>query len=373
MTQPRPTAPTAPSSSALAALKFSQGTLSVEQQRFNKLLARTDVLARKIETVRTLADSHRPLFGNTVRPLELKRHALMREMALWLAARLQRKGLTARQKLMVRDILCGLAAALAVLGDAEMQDLHDAHSDMTMEEQEKSTVAEMQQMMEQMLGKPLGNEQQEFATIEEMMHASMAHLSQQAQDQEDARAAKKSRRKKTAGQQQAAQQSLEADGALRTIYRQLVSALHPDRESDAQERTRKTALMKEVNTAYERRDLLALLQLQLRAALADGDMVANLAQDKLRALTALLKERATVLTRELQEAQARTLDEFHMPADAPVTAASLHRHLLALQEHLQDEADMMAQDLLQVQNETAFKRWLREQHEPAHQGFDGFF
>jgi hypothetical protein len=44
-------------------------------------------------------------------------------------------------------------------------------------------------------------------------------------------------------------QTEDATGALRTIYHQLVSALHPDRETDPQEQLRKTALMKEANAA----------------------------------------------------------------------------------------------------------------------------
>jgi hypothetical protein len=346
VTEPRPTYPTAKSGSALATLKIGQSALSPEQQRFNKWLIRTETLARKIKAARTLADSHRPHHGNTVRPLELQRHALMREMALWLATRLQRKGLTARLKHRASDIICELAASLAGRGDSEMQALHDAHSELTLAEQEK-------------------------ATVEDMMRASVAHLRQQEQAQEDARVAQKSRHKKTAGQQQAEQQGLEADGALRTLYRQLVSALHPDRESDAQERTRKTALMKEVNTAYERRDLLALLQLKLKEALADGAMVTNLSQDRLRALTVLLKERATVLTHELREIEAQTLQEFQLQPDAPLTAASLYRHLQAQRDHLQDEITMMQHDLLLVQNDAKLKRWLREQPMPATQDFDG--
>ena len=57
--------------------------------------------------------------------------------------------------------------------------------------------------------------------------------------------------------------------------------------------------MKEANAAYERRDLLALLQLQLRADLAHGDQVATMAKEKLAAMTTLLKDRVAVLNREL--------------------------------------------------------------------------
>ena len=64
--------------------------------------------------------------------------------------------------------------------------------------------------------------------------------------------------------------------------------LHPDRETDHAEQLRKTALMKEANSAYEKRDLLGLLQLQLRAELTDTSKMASMTKDSLAALTALL-------------------------------------------------------------------------------------
>ena len=363
--------PTANSSTALTALKFTDKTLSPEQQRFNKLLARTDALARKIETTRLLADSHRPLHSVTLEPLKKERSVLMRTMVVWLDERLKGKGLSAKNKRMSRDILCGLAAALAMTGDEAMQKLHDAHSDETLEEQEQSAVTDMQALMEAMLGHPVGDTDG-FDSLDDLLRASMKKLSGQDQAREQARAERKKRSKKTASQEQDAQQATDADSALRTIYRQLVSALHPDRESDHHERTRKTALMKEVNAAYERRDLMALLQLQLSTELADGDKVATLARDKVDAFTRLLRERSDVLTRELREIEMRTMSEFGLPAYAPVSAASLKRAMLVQKQHLQADMAMMSRDLARIQNDAEFKRWLKEQHETGQDQFDPF-
>lgn len=356
---------------AVTALKFTSGQLSPEQQRFNKLLTRTEKLARKIETTRALADTHRPMHGATLGPLLTERSALMRNMALRLDERLQRKGLTAKQKRMASEIICSLAAGLAMAGDAAMQQLHDAHSDETLAEQEKSAVADMQELMEDILGKPLGDTQG-FESLQEMLQASMKQMHEHNRAQEEARATHKGRGKKSARQQQSEQQAQDADGALRTIYRQLVSALHPDRESDTHEHLRKTALMKDVNAAYERRDLLALLQLQLRAALADGEMVANLAREKIMALTVLLKERAEVLTRELREIEMHTLSEFGLPPYAPLSAASLKRAMVEQQQNLQADVVMMKRDLQRVQEDAEFKRWLREQRQAPQDDFDPF-
>ncbi|HEY5579816.1 MAG TPA: hypothetical protein VIK56_01445 [Rhodoferax sp.] len=364
--------------SALTALKFTQGALSPEQQRFNKLLAKTETLARNIETTRALADTHRRVSEGTLRPLEGQRDALMRDMVLWLDERLKRKGLTAKQKRSAAEILCGLAAGLAMAGDEVMQQLHDAHSDMTMAEQEKAETAEMHKLMENMLGQKIGDGQS-FDSMQDMMQASLKQMDGMAQDQQaqedahaQAHAAHMARRKKTPSQQKAEQEAQDADGALRTIYRQLVSALHPDRESDPHERERKTGLMKDVNAAYERRDLMALLQLQLRAALADGEMIANMAREKIAALTLLLKERVLVLTHEMYGIKGQMRAEFGLAPHEQVSAPSLKRCLQEDQRDLQDQIAAMSGDLHRVQDDAEFKRWLREQTEMSQDDFDPF-
>jgi len=252
-----------------------------------------------------------------------------------------------------------------------MQQLHDAHSDETLEELEQSAATDMQTLMEEVLGQPLGDDAK-FDSLEEVLQASVKQMFEQNQTEAQAKAARKKKGKKTARQQQEEQQAQDADGALRTIYRQLVSALHPDRESDPHERNRKTALMKDVNAAYERRDLMALLQLQLRAELADGEKVATLARDKVLALTRLLKERSEVLTRELREIEVQTLSEFGLPNHAPVSAASLNKALIEQKQHLQADVVMMTRDLARVTDDAEFKRWLKEQHEAEQDDFDPF-
>lgn len=359
---------------ALGALQFGAAHLSLAQKRFNQLLAQTETLARKIESTRQATDTHRALFASRIHPLEKKRDGYMRQMALWLDGRLQQKGLSAKQKNMAREIVCGLAAGLAVQGDAAMQALHDAHSPHSLADEEKAAAAGLQQVMEDVFGESLGEGDTPFESMDDLMRAAMEKMQSSAQQQQAAQAARAAKRKKSPAQlkkeELAAAQVQDADGALRTLYRQLASALHPDREPDPQEHTRKTALMKEANAAYERRDLLALLQLQLRAELADGDKVATLAKEKLAALTALLKERVAVLKRELYALERQAIGMFGLPPYATFSEASLKRHLVTQQQDLQAEIAMMQQDLQRVQDDAYLKHWLKAQHELAQEDFD---
>jgi hypothetical protein len=356
---------------ALTALKFSAKQLSPAQKRFNQLLKQTETLAQKIDGTRTMVDLHRTVCGHTLAPLEKKRLEFMGQMVRWLDQRLQAKGLTAKQKNIAREILCHLAAQLAAEGDEDMQALHDAHSDESLEDLEKADAADLQNFMEDMLGQKLGDDDMPFDNLDELMRASMARMQAQAQAQQEAQAQRLSKRKKTATQLKAETQAQDADTTLRTIYRQLVSALHPDREPDATERARKTALMKVANTAYERRDLLALLHLQMQAELVDEAHIATMATAKLTAMTKLLKERVAVLQRDLFQIEEQARAEFGLPRYAPLSSASLKKHMLASEQNLHQEIALMQQDLKLVQDDTRFKRWLKQQ-KAAQEDLDPF-
>ena len=373
--QPQPPATTL----ATSALKRGTAQATPAQKRFNQLVTQTETLARKIESTRQVTDVYRAHFARSISPLEKERDGHMRQMAQWLADRLQRKGLTPKLKDIASEILCGLAGPLGMRGDKDMQALHDAHSPDSLADTEKDAAADMQRMMEEVLGGPLGEGDNTFDSMEALLHAARQKMqAQEAQYQSD-RAQRVAKKKKKPAQlkkeELAAAQAKDADGALRTLYRQLASALHPDRELDPQEQIRKTTLMKEANAAYERRDLLALLQLQLQADLADADHVANMAQEKLSALTALVKERVAVLNEELHMLQHQAMAEFDLPPYETFSESSLKHHLLMQRQDLQADIAMMQQDLQRVQDDAYLKRWLKQQHKLAQEDFDpmGFF
>jgi hypothetical protein len=357
-----------------SALRRGANQATPAQKRFNQLVSQTETLVRKIESTRLATDAHRVLHAASIPALEKERDGHMRQMALWLAERLKKKGLTAKQKAYANEILCGLAGSLGTRGDAQMQALHDAHSPDSLEDVQMDATSDMQRMMEEVLGEPLGDGESSFESMEALMHAARQKMQAGAEQDAQARAQRAAKKKKTPAQTKkdalAAAQAQDADGALRTLYRQLASALHPDRESDPQEQLRKTALMKEANAAYERRDLLALLQLQLQADLADADHVASLAKEKLSALTALLKERVAVLNQELRMLQYQAMAEFDLPPYATFSESSLKHHLLMQQQDLQADIVMMQQDLRRVQDDAYFKCWLKEQQQLAQEDFD---
>lgn len=348
--------------------------LSPAQQRFNRLLARVEALTGQIEATRQAVDAHRPRQARELAELEQRHGALMQRMALWLDERLRAKSLTAAQKRMATEILISLSEALAAQGDAEMQALHDRHSPDDLAAKQGASVQGMKDMLEEVLGKPL-EAAGDGDDMEALLHAAMKEMDEKAQaahaQREAQQAARRSRKAKTARQQQAEQQQADAQSALRTLFRQLASALHPDRETDPQERERKSALMAEANAAYRRRDLTALLTLQLRVEQAEPGAIARMAEDKVAALNLLLKDQVAALEQDLYAVEMQARSEFGLAPYGAVTAASLARTLAQQCQQLEQDIAHMNKDLRRVQDDAEFKRWLKEQTSAARQ-FDPF-
>ena len=119
--------------------------------------------------------------------------------------------------------------------------------------------------------------------------------------------------------------------------------------------------MSEANVAYGRRDLMALLQIQLRIEQADPRSLSQLPEEKIASMSLLLKQQAGELEHELLTQRELGLQEFELPF-YPAPSASMLRSQLLVQEHvlIRDLASM-EQDLQGVQDDAGFKRWLKSQ------------
>lgn len=339
--------------------------LSPAQQRFNRLLAKIDKLKAQVADIKTLADAYRPLYSGTLEPLREQQRDLLRRMALQLDARLGRKGLTALQKRRATEILCEMCEELAVHGDEDMAALHDKHSAYSLREMAEEKASAIRAMIEGVLGRPLEVEEDDDDEsrdpFDAMMRAGQEQLRQAAQAERDQFEAAQARKKPTAAQRKAGQQQQDAETILRQVFRQLASALHPDRERDPVEHQRKTALMSEANAAYGRQDLVALLHMQLRLAQADPQALLQQPEERIAAMSLLLKQQAAELERELFGRRDQARQEFELDSFQTLSAVVLKRQLAQQEEILREELEGMAQDIQAVQDDAGLKRWLTMQ------------
>jgi hypothetical protein len=371
---------TAPALSSLMVQADAQAKLTPAQQRFNELLAHIERLSGQIQRLETWSDRHRYAHIQALRESVQQAQVHRKSLLLFVHERLQTADLTDRQQRMARGLVRGWIGQLSAAADPQVQALVDEYVSEEDTQEAAEELAEaaqaMRERIEEALGQPL-NKPSQYQTPEEMMQAGMRQWQQQQEANEAKKNAKRTARKaqKQAQKKSAAAEKgevpvglmreLDAKSAIRTIFRQLASALHPDREPDEQERLRKTGLMSEVNAAYEKNDLTTLLRLQMQVSQVNPQSTARMADDKLIAMSLLLKEQVAALEEDLDQLESRLSRELCVPvradADETVMAQSLQR-LQADQRYI---TDTLAADLRRIQNDAELKRWLKEQWQLA--------
>ncbi|MDQ7745956.1 hypothetical protein [Hydrogenophaga pseudoflava] len=356
---------------ALQALAPGEQPLSAAARAFNLQLGRVDKLRAQLDELDALGQSHRVERHRWLAPLQQQRRQQMRALALALDGHLQGKALSRLQQDTAAEAVCALAQTLADEGEADMVALHDRHSRQTLAQKKQAAADALRARLEAALGEPLADGD-EALSADELVREGLARwraAREEAQARRQAKAqARKARKRPSAQQAEALTQAADAETQLRTLFRQLASALHPDREPDEAERLRKTALMSEANTAYARKDLVTLMQIQLRAELADPAAVSRLADDRLAALTLLLKQQVAGLERERAARQGQLAGEFELPHGQVANPNTLRQHLLAEVAALEAQVAQLGQDLAAVQDVATLKRWLNRQREAPRPG-----
>lgn len=288
--------------------------LSAAQQRFDRLLARIAQLTQRLNETRATGDAHRQERATKLYPLMQRQQALTQELAQQLRQHVQQR------------------AALTVA-------------------QQRATTALLERLCP---AKPTTS-------------ANHARWQSDSDPRRDRAAAKERRLARQAAKPKSAQSRLaqhaqgQAQTALRTVFRQLAKALHPDRESDPTEQQRKTALMSRVNAAYDRGNLSELLALQLELAQVEPQALATLAEHKVQALSLLLQKQLQALGQDQRLLEQQLEYEFALAPGTPLDAEHLTQHLAGLHEQLQQKLLGLEQDLRRVQTMDEFKRWLKAQ------------
>lgn len=356
--------------SALVLRAPDQAPLSPAQKRFNELLARIEHLTHQVQRLQAWADRHRHAHVQVLYTAAQQIRELRKSLLLFLHDQLHSADLTAQQQRMARNKLRSLVDLLSPLADPEVQALADWYAADDDDQEEAEALAEaaerVREKIEAALGQPIENPSQ-YRTPEAMVAAGMRQWQRQQQADDERKAAKRAARKakNKPAQEKAELQQTDAKSTLRTIYRQLASALHPDREPDETERQRKTALMSEVNAAYEKADLTTLMQLQMQITQVAPGASSRLADDKLMALCALLKEQVSALEEDLDQLQFRLSRELCMPVRADADEAAMTQALQRMQADQRHEVDSLQADLRRIQSEAELKRWLKAQAQLA--------
>lgn len=318
--------------SSVVLVGTSDDVLTKEQKSFNRLTAKIAKLREQLLLWKQAHDEGRQRHTLEYRPLFDEFWALRLDMVRLFDSSLSVHKLTKTEQAKLRNEILSLTSSLLSSEDDhdELKAIHNRYSEIDYDEEKKLEQDSMKSLMGAMLGVKLGDDV-DFNSPEEAMLKIQDILEQQV-ELEQAEAERTPARKKTAKQlakdEQAQQFEEQANQSLREVYRKLVSSLHPDREPDPAERERKTALMQQLNTAYENKDLLALLELQLQIEQLDERALAAMSSERLKHFNKVLKEQVDELEHEVRVIQMALQYSLNMsPYDMPRTPKAVMKYL----------------------------------------------
>lgn len=204
------------------------------------------------------------------------------------------------------------------VGDGEdeaLENLYRHYAGIGLNEQRQADQELELQFAEHMASELYGEEvvaDHSAESVEELLRHVQERMDDRLEAEQREREARTAQRKKkrrpSAAEVQREQAAEAASASLREVYRKLVSSLHPDRESDPDERARKTGLMKQINKAYQDNDLLTLLTLQMEVEQINASTLAALPTERLQHYNQVLREQLRTLQDELR-AQAQQLED----------------------------------------------------------------
>ncbi|HWX03659.1 J domain-containing protein, partial [Collimonas sp.] len=176
-------------------------------------------------------------------------------------------------------------------------------------------------------------------------------------------AGKRRKSAKAAAREARQQEELQnASQSVREVYRKLASALHPDREQDPLEHARKTALMQRVNIAYDKKDLLGLLELQLEIEQIDQSRINSLSEQHLQHYSRVLTEQSAELRDEIAGLEAEFRMRFNLGLQEAMSPLLAMRHLKSAAKGIQQNIHALKNDLLAFEDIKNIKAWLKSYH-----------
>jgi hypothetical protein len=341
-------------------MRGSAATLSKAQKQFNKWLAKIDAQRREIDEWLAFGPVHVERCVRELEPLNERMRQRRIELAKLLDAALDGKGLSKRQRAGARDLLLDqLSLVLEESDDAELERLYDKHGDVSLAEQRQGEHDMLRDLVNEEFGVDIGDAE---SGADDGLQSWAQRIADKVRE-DDAQATASAPRKK--GKKALEKERLREEAAkmakqsVRDIFRKLASELHPDREPDPQERSRKTALMQEVNKAYEANDLLALLRLQLAIEQIDHASLAGIPDSRIEHFNEVLREQSQGLEQELQ---ILTMP-YVMAMDGrarKLTTAAVQAALSADIRDLSEEVSQLEADLVLFKDLRELKKFLNE-------------
>ncbi|NTW24972.1 MAG: hypothetical protein HGA37_09745 [Lentimicrobium sp.] len=283
-----------------------QKPLSKNQQTFNKLIKRIETLEHDIESEHEKLIRLLEYYRKEIKPLEVKNADFNIKLAMTLGNATKVIKFTKKQQAHIAEVIVDICDSAFAIKEPtkEQEKFYDQWSEASYQEEKEFQQQEAKEDLADMLNNVYGldinpddfeDTPEGFARMQAELKAHIEHTQEMDKEQQ------KKNKKSPKQQDKAAALKLKELSRIknfRSIYIALAKVLHPDTEADETLKAEKEEIMKKVISAYEQKDLPALLKLEMAWVHKTAEHLEKLTDEKLKIYISALKEQAADLEEE---------------------------------------------------------------------------
>lgn len=358
--------------SSIVAIKpaATQKNVPKGQKQFNTLVKQIDDLKKRLREWQDFVPRYHQKVGGEYDALRHAYNAARLELAHAFDRAYADRHFSKKEKDKLKDAILTLVSTLMAeqpseQASDELKALHDKYNDVSFDEQDQVVGGLMKSMLEAALGEKIGGDvdvsspEKLQAYMEKRMAQEHAEAEQQRHEIEERRATRKKTAKQLQREEQQKAEELNLKKSIQDIYRKLVGLLHPDREPDSAERERKTELMRQLNVAYDKKDLLQMLELQLAVEKVDPLRAGSVSADRLKHYNKILKEQVDKIFYEIDEMEEMFRRRLRISPWDPISPKKVMTRLKADIKELRTALDSINEELQAMRDPANLKAWLK--------------
>lgn len=362
------------SRSAIQTKQQPKQKLTAAQRKFNATIRKIEKEKAQLAEWQAMTDTFQQKRSGIFMPIMARYNQARAEQVRRFDRFFPRKSFSNLQRDKMAYIICNHSADLIPQGFDDLREIHDNYSHdgyETIIEEEKD---EQEAMIRSIFGSEFGVELGDDFEFDMDRPEEMADLL--AEKMQETQQAAGGDKKKTASEKRkeakVQQEEENISQSLKSVYRQLTKALHPDRETDEHERERKTELMQKVTKAYRDKDLLKLLELQLDIEQIDQSKIDGIADDKLRHFNKVLERQLGEVMAEVDQVSMTFAEMANLDFVTQVSPKDILDKFEADTAILEKDTLKLEQALENLTTVKAVQQWLKDFQLPRQNPFDLF-
>lgn len=355
--------------------------LTPAQKKFNTLIGRINRQRKRLAEWQEIMPIYQEEVLRTFQPLRDSYAGFQAQMVELLDSHCVNNRFSRLQKEKASHIIKDICVELINdHGRDDLKPIANRHSDIDFDDQQEQMKAMGGDVLRAMLESEFGIDPGDVELDMDDPYGTAEKLGSILEEQQRKAEDQRPRRKKTARQLAREQREKEEESkisqSIRAVYRQLVGALHPDRETDPEEHQRKTDLMQKVTVAYKNRNLLQLLELQLTVEQIDQNAIDSINEDRLNYFNKILQRQSLELKQEIEEVELHMKTAGGLDPFESLTPKKLMSALRKDKKQLELAIFGIQRDLRLFKDIRKVKHWLKTYEPPFElpdELFFGFF